>query len=208
MRFHRNDGLVGRVRRHIFEIVQVMAVDPAQLRKRIDPAQVQHQHAAGDGILFIVAELGQYQQPVAHEPGRIVALLARRARWTQRRQRSCDRGRIGVERDFHQLLGAVHFGLYGRVESGADVAFHAGHMPVRTYLVSVPLRRHHMQVLAAEVWRVHVGDAAIAGRPDNHEVDEGGGNHHLNPAAKYGVLEIDFRVDRGHMPPRHQLLAP
>ena len=115
-------------------------------------------------------------------------------RWNRRGIVGNDFGRErrkGVERDFKQLLGAVHLGAEVSFGAGADVALDAGHVGVRGDLIGRVLRRHHVAGCAAELRRIHVLRAVIAGRGDHQEIDDGGHQHNVDAVAEDAIVEID-----------------
>ena len=44
----------------------------------------------------------------------------------------------------------------------------------------------------AERGSIHISDAAIAGRADDHEVDEGRDQHKIDAAPKYRIAQVDL----------------
>ena len=129
----------------------MVAVDAGEVGDRIDPAEVEHQHRAGHGVLLVIAEGGFDEELLADEAGRRVARLAGFTRRAQSVESGANGRRPGVERDLDELFGAVDLGMDLRLHPGTDVALNAVHTGVRRYLVRGPLRRHHMAGLAAEV---------------------------------------------------------
>ncbi len=204
----RDDRLEGGVGGHILVVVEMVAVDAAEVGERVHSAQMQRQHGARDGVLLVVAVHRLHQQLLAHEARRRMAGLAGGSRRAQHGERSEDGTRIVAQRHLRQLLRPVHLGLHRGGESCADVALHAGHMRVRRDLVCGPLRGHHMAALAAEVRRIHVGDGAIAGRAHNDEVDERGHDDNLDPAPEDRVLEVDLGIDGRDLTERLEMPAP
>ena len=83
VRAHGDDGLQRVVGRDVFEVVEVVAVDAAEVRDGIDAAEVQDQHGAGHGVLLVVAEGGFDEQLFADEARRRMAGFAGFARRTQ-----------------------------------------------------------------------------------------------------------------------------
>ena len=96
-----------------------------------------------------------------------------------------------MERNFNQLLGAVHLGAEVGLGSGADVALDAGHMGVRGDLVGRVFGRHYMAGAAAELRGIHVLRAVIAGRGDYQEIDDGGHQHDVDAVAEDAIIEVD-----------------
>ena len=74
----RTQGIVVRdsVGGDVLDVSQVNAVNPGQMRERVQAAQVQNQHGLGLGVLFVVGKVGLDQQLVAYKPRRRVAALA------------------------------------------------------------------------------------------------------------------------------------
>ena len=87
------------------------------------------------------------------------------------------------------------------------MAIHAGHMGVRGDLVGRVLRVHHMAGLAAELRRIHVSRAAIAGHRDHQQVDDGGHQHDVQPVAEDAVVQIDLGKFGRNLPGLLQLSA-
>ena len=110
-----------------------------------------------------------------------------------------DRPRIVVHQNHQQLFGAVDLGIHKTLHARDDVAIGAGYAGVRGDMISVPLRRHHMARSTAEGGSVHIGDAAIAGRAHDHEVDEGRDHHKHDAAPKDRIAQVDLGKGRRHL---------
>ena len=113
-----------------------------------------------------------------------------------------------MEGDFNELLGAVDLGIDIRLSAGADVAVDAGDVGVRGDLVGRKLRLHHVAGAAAELRRIHVLRAVIAGRGHDEEVDDGEDENDVEPVAKAAVVEIDPGKRGGNLAGLLELPAP
>jgi hypothetical protein len=113
-----------------------------------------------------------------------------------------------MQRDLDQLLGAVNLGFEVGFRAGADVAIHAGHVGVGGNLVGGVLRMHHVAGLAAELRRIHVRRAAVAGHGDNQQVEDGSHQNDVHAVAEDPVVEIDLGKFQWNMPGLLQHLAP
>ena len=123
-------------------------------------------------------------------------------RWNRRGIVGNDFGRErrkGVERDFKQLLGAVDLGVEVSFRAGADVALDAGHVGMRRDLIGRVLRRHHVAGCAAELRRIHVLRAVIAGCGDHQEIDDGGHQHNVDAVAEDAIVEVDAGKYSGNL---------
>ncbi len=178
---------------------------PVRCEKRVASAEVEKNDCLSLGVLFVVAEAGLDEQLFSNEPSRGVAALADIAGWAQashgRRNRrgvigneAGDTGK-GMRSDFNELLGSIHLGAQIGGSTGADVAIGAGHVRVSRYFVGGVLGMHHMAALTAELRRIHIRCAAIAGRSDDEQIDDGGYDHDVNAVAENGIVEIDLGKD-------------
>ena len=126
----RNDG-ARRVRGHVFDVAQVHAVNPGQVRQRILPTQVQHQHRLRLGVLLVIGKGRLHQQLFSDKPRRRVAALANLPRRPQVLHWRRNRRRIAMECNLDKLLGAVHLGRKIRLRARPNVTVHARHMGMR-----------------------------------------------------------------------------
>jgi len=160
---HPGDCGARLVRGDVFDVAEVGAVDSAQLREGIATAEVEDDDGLRFGVFFVVGKAGLDEQLFADKPGRGVAAFADFARGAETADGRLDGARIGIERDLDELLGAVNFGAEVGFSTGADVTLDTGYMGVGGDLVGGVFRMHDVAGLAAELWRVHVSRAAVAG---------------------------------------------
>ena len=193
------DGGTRGVRGDVFDVAEVDAVNAGEVGEGVLSAEVKDDDALRFGIVFVVGEGGFNEELFTDEAGRRVAAFADIAGGAQVLDRRLDGGGIGVERDLDELLGSVDLGAHVGAGAGADVAGDAIDVGVRGDFVSGVLGMHHVAGLPAELGRIHIGRAAIAGHSDNQQVDDGGDEHDVDAMAEHAVVEIDFRKLRGNL---------
>ena len=116
--------------------------------------------------------------------------------------------REGMEGDFQDLLGAVHFGGEIRLEAGTDVAFNTRDVRVGPDLISRILRNHHVAGFAAKLRGVHVSGAAVTGDGNHEQIDNGSHKNDVEAVPKDAIVEIDAGKFGGNLTGYLQLLAP
>ena len=204
---------------NVLDVAEVNAVNSRVARERVDTAQMQNEDGLRFGVRGVVSKVRFDQQLVAVEARGSVAAFAGVARGAQTADRRGNRrGIVGndfwrkrrkrMERDFNELLGAVDLGIDVGLSAGSDVAIDAGHVGVRRDLVGRKLRLHHMAGTAAELRRIHVLRAVIAGRGDDEKIDDGENENDVEPVTEVAVVEIDAGKRGGNLAGFLQLSAP
>ncbi len=200
------DGLMLSVGGDVVDAPKVRSVNAAEMAHGIFAADMQEHERVGCRVLLIVSKCCFDGEFVPNRSVGIVALFTGHASgWDF--VSGEDWCRILVKDDHQELLGSVHLGVDEPRNAGCYVALRAGDTGVRRGVVSIPFRGHDVTGLAAEVRRIHVSYAAVAGCAYDDEIDAGGDDYEIDAVAEDGVSEVDFGKDGGNLTGRFKLSA-